>query len=69
MWESSHKWENIEMEFKERGSMVWTGFTWLRTGPVTGSCKHGTRERERRKKKKEKKRGFHRGPGNSWLGV
>jgi hypothetical protein len=37
-----HRWEDgIKMDLGEVGWGVWIGFTWLRIGPLAGSCECG----------------------------
>jgi hypothetical protein len=37
-----HRWDNgIKMDLGEVGWGVWSGFTWLRIGPLAGSCECG----------------------------
>jgi hypothetical protein len=33
--------DNIGMDLRETGRVVWTGLIWLRIGPVEGPCEHG----------------------------
>jgi hypothetical protein len=33
--------DNIKMDVREIGRMVWTGLIWLRIGPVEVFCEHG----------------------------
>jgi hypothetical protein len=39
---SEHRWEdNIRIDIREIHGKVWTGFIWLRQGPVVSCCEHG----------------------------